>query len=180
MEPFRKVINPGKVNVGLVNPAPVFCSIKWDGERLSISGVVGPTRNGNCSGGCGQILGDLLQLVSITDGWSYAMVHKLHELWDRWHLNDLRAGTPTQEAHLRSLKVGGAEPWLNFTSKGYPNGGDHYAWAKHVLAEAGLQPDNSVWGGYSYGSQWLTEEVPEEVLAYLAALPDTTVTPAWV
>lgn len=34
--------------------------------------------------------------------------------------------------------------------------------------------------GYRYGSSWLKREVPESVLEFLAALPPTTVTPAWV
>jgi hypothetical protein len=34
--------------------------------------------------------------------------------------------------------------------------------------------------GYKYGSAWLFEEVPSDVLAWLAALPDTRIIPAWV
>lgn len=34
--------------------------------------------------------------------------------------------------------------------------------------------------GYKYGSQWLREEVPADVLAWLAALPETDIKPAWV
>ena len=34
--------------------------------------------------------------------------------------------------------------------------------------------------GYKYGTSWLTEEVPGDVIDWLFALPDTTVKPAWV
>lgn len=34
--------------------------------------------------------------------------------------------------------------------------------------------------GYKYGSAWLREEVPTDVLAFLQGLPDTDVKPAWV
>ena len=34
--------------------------------------------------------------------------------------------------------------------------------------------------GYKYGSAWLREDVPGDVLAFLAELPDTDVPPAWV
>lgn len=34
--------------------------------------------------------------------------------------------------------------------------------------------------GYKYGTSWLMEEVPEDVIDWLFALPDTTVKPAWV
>lgn len=34
--------------------------------------------------------------------------------------------------------------------------------------------------GYQYGHAWQTEEVPQEVIDWLFALPDTPVKPAWV
>lgn len=34
--------------------------------------------------------------------------------------------------------------------------------------------------GYKYGTAWLREDVPDEVLAELAAFPETEVEPAWV
>ena len=48
--------------------------------------------------------------------------------------------------------------------------------AREELRKVGLHPDN----GYLYGSAWLKEEVPTEVLAYLHALPESKLTPAWV
>lgn len=34
--------------------------------------------------------------------------------------------------------------------------------------------------GYKYGTSWLKEDVPEDVLQFLYNLPDTTREPAWV
>lgn len=34
--------------------------------------------------------------------------------------------------------------------------------------------------GYKYGSSWLKEEVPQDVIDWLFSLPEPTVTPAWV
>ena len=34
--------------------------------------------------------------------------------------------------------------------------------------------------GYSYGSAWLKETLPQEIIDYLRGLPETTLTPAWV
>lgn len=65
-------------------------------------------------------------------------------IWKRWHLNDMRAGTPAQEAWLRQ----------------YGHGKD-YTETLAKLTEAGYNPDN----GYVYGSKWLTEELPPEVIA---------------
>jgi hypothetical protein len=34
--------------------------------------------------------------------------------------------------------------------------------------------------GYKYGSAWLYEEIPADVIAWLQALPDTDRKPAWI
>lgn len=40
MDAFTKVVRPGKVQCGAYK-RDMFCSVKWDGKELSISGVVG-------------------------------------------------------------------------------------------------------------------------------------------
>ena len=102
------------------------------------------------------------------------MLRKFFAVWERWHLNDLTAGSPAQEEFLRTH----AAEWETYKA----NAGSipsHYTWACKVLATAGLHPDPGH-NGYRYGSAWLKEEVPEDVLAWLRALPDTDVMPAWV
>lgn len=82
------------------NPV-VFCVINFDAEGcLSITGVVGPRPDGDCQGGCGQIdLVKLLEMVaSFCDGWSYDLVLKFAEIWERWHLNDMRPECSHQRA----------------------------------------------------------------------------------
>lgn len=69
----------------------VFATIRWDGTRLLISGVVGPRANGDVSGSCGQI--DLSEVVDQEPGVN---VDKLAEVWNRWHLNDMRPGCEHQ------------------------------------------------------------------------------------
>lgn len=41
--------------------------------------------------GCGQNEFDLLELQTLEPDWTVGDVAKLHELWQRWHLNDMRA-----------------------------------------------------------------------------------------
>ena len=76
-------------------------------------------------------------------------------IWEQWHLNHMKAGTPAQEAHLKGLKY----------EYGKEN---HFDWAKRKLAEAGLQPDN----GYNYGSAWLKQEIPADVIAEIESWSD--------
>ncbi len=76
-------------------------------------------------------------------------VQRMRAIWERWHLNDMCAGSPAQEEYLRAHPV----------EYKYPE--SHYDKACEVLRAVGLHPDN----GYLYGSRWLREELPPEVLA---------------
>ena len=145
----------------------IYCSIKLSEDgRLSISGVEGPTPSGNCIGGCGQIgmhLRNEQHEIQLAPGWTRDMLARFFDVWERWHLNDMKAGTPAQMAELEK-----------HTFK--HEYGSHYDWACKLLEEAGLNPDK----GYRYGTAWLREDVPEDVIAFLQSLPDTDKTPAWV
>ena len=85
-------------------------------------------------------------------GFEYSDVLKIQNIWNRWHLNDLRAGTPKQEEFVREWKL----------THNYD-----YTIVCEALEEAGLLYDN----GYKYGSSWLKEELPTDVIQYLFSLP---------
>lgn len=143
----------------------IFCRIKFDGGRLSISGVEGPDPNGNCRGGCGQIVMHDWHIHAYAEGWDAAKVAHFREVWKRWHLNDLRAGSPAQEQYLREHPV----------SVSYPEA--PYQKASAVLEAAGLNPDPET--GYRYGRAWHLEAVPQSIIDYLEGLPVSPVAPAW-
>ena len=86
---FIKVIRPGHGPDG-----HVFCSIEYRNGNLSISGVEGPTRNGNARGGVGQITDFEIEMYAA--GWDAEKVKAFKEVWERWHLNDMRAGCEHQ------------------------------------------------------------------------------------
>lgn len=166
---------PGDTHIGQVR----------DAGCLSLTGQIGPKRNGDAEGSSGQIVDELdpADFNSFAEGWSAELVDRVRETWKRWHLNDMRAGTPEQEARLRELKYDRAR-----------HGSDHYPWAKAELERADLQPqvigtkehtaetcpgrpcstdcDHVETLTYSYGSAWLSEVVPEDVLAFLKELPE--------
>lgn len=83
-----KVINPCICDV-YKGTANGFVKIEYVNEKLSISGVVGPTRNGDCKGSCGQCI-DEISAGTPADGWTKEMLDKLCEIWKEWHLNDMR------------------------------------------------------------------------------------------
>lgn len=102
---FRKIVNPGTVQAsssrtGREVQAQVFCKIEWDGRKLSISGVEGPTSNGDCLGSCGQIdMGfrdGTRRLSAFSAGWRDATWADFLAAWGKWHLNDLTAGCEHQ------------------------------------------------------------------------------------
>lgn len=160
---FRKTVSPGLAPSGR-RRARVTVHIEYQDGKLSLSGDHGGSR--------GQINmrfahrdskhNDNRYSAPIRAGafkfdksWTAKHWLDLLDIWKRWHLNDMRAGTPEQEQHLRENPVNAV----------YPQ--SHYDLACESLAKAGLNPHN----GYSYGSKWLREEVPAEVLEQLAKLP---------
>lgn len=176
-----KIINIGKIDVyGNGRKSNIFCHIQTKstdkGLTLSITGVVGPRSNGNAAGSCGQIIMDYKEYhhnghASIADitpapGWDYDMIRKFFDIWQRWHLNDLRAGCEHQEAAIKDRDL------------------RNKALYPMSLYELILSDFHNIYHcdicDYNYGSAWNTEQLPVGVLHFLKNLPDTTITPAWV
>lgn len=151
---MNKVINPGSNKNG-----NVFCKISIVNGKLSIVGVEGPKSNGNCKGSCGQI--DPLKIDNFKPLWNQELVDKLNVIWDRWHLNDMRAGTILQEKAIREWVV---------------NNRYDYTSACEYLKSINLYED----GDYKYGTAWLKEDLPVDVIDFLCNLPDSKLVPAWV
>jgi hypothetical protein len=151
--------------------APVFCKIEYKDNKLSITGVEAPLKNGDCLGGCGQIVDTLKYDLSLQpeEGWDEDMIAKFVSIWERWHLNDMNAGSPLQERAVRAWKMHG---------RAYD-----YVKIKSWLTEGGLNPDpcfKKDGKDYDYGSGWIAEEVPDDVLEWLDNLPFSKVTPNWI
>jgi hypothetical protein len=75
-----------------------WVKVKYEGGRLSITGVEGPLRNGDARGGCGQIVMDEWCFDSYREGWNADMVRHLRDVWNDWHLNDLSPCSPEMRA----------------------------------------------------------------------------------
>jgi hypothetical protein len=86
---FRRHVNLGKAmtynSKGHVIMASVFATIEYRDGKLSITGVHGPRSNGDAYGSCGQCI-DTARTCS----------PRFADLWDRWHLNDMRPGCEHQ------------------------------------------------------------------------------------
>lgn len=164
-EAFTRTLRPGTVPTWGGGRMSVFVSVKFDGERLSITGVEGPRANGNATGSVGQIAMGYAhrdpadndarertptgpEAFNFAAGWDAEAWLSLLDVWKRWHLNDMRA----ECEHQRELG------WKYETHKGQ---------ACPVC-------------GYVIGTEWRRETVPADVLDFLLGLPESDRVPAWV
>lgn len=118
--------------------------------RLSISGA-GLERSARDIAYGGQCRDALEELRELAPGWTQADVDSIAAIWDRWHLNDLRAAC----AHMDLPE-----------DKSYDA-------RHHIECEAGT--------GYKYGTAWLVEPLPDDVVTEmqrLQSLPVGTI-PDW-
>lgn len=239
---FEKILCLGSEPLGSGDRAAlIYAKVQYDGKRISFTGVVGPLRNGDARGSAGQIIMsyreyDKRGYLSLADivpakDWNPGLIREFFDAWNRWHLNDMRAGCEhqrewptgeeleiityrlTPEAFVERRAVEGAiqismrangtaaitddeRAILNLpmSTHAAPDadgpGSGRYEVDKRETKTAGwVFPSEHPRGlltkpcdvcGHKYGSTWRFEPVPEDVLEWLRALPDTQSTPAWI
>ncbi len=169
-----KVVRLGTTAIGNNGASvSVFCRIQYKDGRLSITAVEGPLRSGNAVGSCGQILGhyDIKEIMSMrpAPGWDAEVISRFFQIWERWHLNDMRASSPAQRKKL--YEVHGYYRHVPYNE------------AVKTLDSHGLLVDHGYYHNgkpYRFGSAWLSEPVPNDVIEFLENLPETDKNPAWV
>jgi hypothetical protein len=178
MKNFKKVVRIGFRS----DSGSTYCQINYTDGKLSISGVEGPLRTGNCRGSCGQIImginDEYLNTLKFAPGWDLDTAKKFLMIWDKWHLNDMRAGCKHQRAeNWEDERI----PKNEYS--GYA-GQDERGYLAIGITESehprGLLSKACPTCGYHYGSAWLLEPVPESVLEFLISLPNSDKKPAWV
>ena len=153
----RNIYSPGKVDYNNTGRANCPVEIEWELKdgRFSMSGNIWmPSRRDIYAGG--QNLEEIGALFP-----DDAKVQRMVAIWRRWHLNDMRAGTCAQEEIIEAHKS---------EFPGYPT--SFYVWACELLRSHDLYEDN----GYKYGSRWLKEEIPADVIAEIESWSQETVT----
>ena len=159
MKTFDKTVVIGRVNgvhYGYKHGQSLEVTVEVElrqeqkGLELSICGNVWNKRKTDvlC---CGQNNDTLLEHLNKhefkTLNESFVTLRKLFAVWERWHLNGTRAGCEHQRKLLRDKTK-------------HP---DHDYTKLIEFAEFKKCPEC----GYSYGSQWLHEELPEEVIKFV-------------
>jgi hypothetical protein len=173
--PFRKTLRLGTLDLGNgARRSSVYVQISYlptvgdpTLRRLSFSGVEGPRANGDADGTRGQINLEAQRIIDgiePADGWDVPRIRRVFMVWDRWHMNDCRAGSPRQMDWLREHPI-----------TVYPD--SHYEEASRRLAAVGLNPDPRFLrdgNPYLYGRAWLYETVPGGILNEIRSWPDGT------
>ena len=166
---MKKVLKIGRIKVNnRYMPISIEVNLQTKKEKLvlSITGQYWDNKKRDCYTG-GQIYDTLLtdiNEIEFKDNWNKDKLLKLIKIWKRWHLNNLNAGSPKQEAYLRPLY------------EAY-DGHEWYDYAKTELKKAGLNPDMSYQhhnikgtNGYLYGHSWIHEDLPQEIITYIENL----------
>jgi hypothetical protein len=168
---FTRIVNIGLAGVCKGKRARVYIKIEYKDGRLSIIGVHGALVNGDCLGGYGQIVNTLKIVDTPAVGVNLQTINKIVEIWERWHLNDMNAGTVEQEEYLRNYYRINRD-----VKKSY---GNDVKLLKEVSLYIVDHPKNKG-ETYTYGTGWLTEEVPDNVIEFLYWLPESETKPAWI
>ena len=241
---MRRVINPAMGRTYEGRTYNIYVEINYKDGKLSIHGVGGPKSNGDCIGSCGQNVSEV-RSGDPKDNWTPEMITKLCDIWDRWHLNDMRPEcehqralgwkekarqkvklyhwTITTEANtqkraaenaaVKYLKDGKTflptreqiffarlEYFLTTSTETlpekiasyytpqkslYPGGQNHIeektlGWLRPEEHPDGLLCRPCPVCGYKYGTSWLKEEVPKDVIDWLFSLPISKIVPAWI
>ncbi len=241
---MKKIINPCICGcfryLDKTLQANAFVKIEFENGKLSISGVIGPKTNGDCWGSCGQCTDEIRQGTP-KENWSKEMLNKLCDIWDEWHLNDMRpyckhqkelgwdkkankkvtlyhytltakalkekndveklalemakqgkTFTPTREQIIALNREYFKTSWKEIDDENYQpkkslyngDGGSTeiktLGWLRESDHPDGILSKECPVCGYKYGSAWIKEDVPKEVIDWLFALPDTKVKPAWI
>jgi hypothetical protein len=150
---MQKTILLGSVDYNQTGKSncPVDFEVSWDGKRFSATATIWRGANRREALVCGQCLEEAAAHLPENQ-----LAQRILAVWRDWHLNDMRAGSPAQQAWLKANPVEAV----------YPE--SHYEKACKALAEVGLNPDpGHLHNGkpYAYGSAWLTEEIPAETVS---------------
>lgn len=122
-------------------------SLYWE---FSACGNIWNTRHTDiiCGGQC------LDELNKIAEIHAVAEFREVYDLWKKYHLNGMTAGSPAQESAIKEYKAENAKQGKRYD----------YTEACEFLEARGLLDDEGyIYEGkpYRYGTAWLVTEIPE-------------------
>ena len=150
---MRKIISFGKIDFNNTGKKinEVEIEVNYSNDRLSICGSVWNSKKTDIIAG-GQCLDSIKPYFKHNKEFNY-----LFTIWKEYHLNDMKAGSPLQEAFIKNLNL------------------DNYNYESvcKELENAGLLIDDSYLHDdkpYRYGSAWIFSPIPESVKNYIQTI----------
>jgi hypothetical protein len=217
MKNFKKEVYIGRLKDD--HRYHVFVKIEYNNKRLSITGEE-TTKNKKYFRSSGQITLDPNE-IEFAPGWNKEKVERLENIWNKWHLNDMRTGCEHQRKNwnfdkeieivdftwskkfndMRKRAEDGlmSEQEYNEYKQLVPNvfeatvNTTRHRWMspiicgllyKKLIRITGTRTNQVRWVhqdehpdgllckpceicGYKYGTKWIHEDVPEEILQEL-------------
>ena len=133
----------GKIDYNDCGKKINLVEIDWEfkGDKFTMSGGIWNSKKTDYLQ-CGQCLDTIKRFFP-----KHKIFNEMYEIWQKWHLNDLKAGSPQQEHYINSLCL-----------KKYD-----YDIVRNELKKIHLLKDQSfIHNGqpYEYGTAWLKAEIP--------------------
>lgn len=159
---YKKTIKLGTMPVEI----EVEIRDREQGPELTISGAIWKPHRGDIVEG-GQNTDSIAELFEDTP--LAPKVQRIVEVWKRWHLNGMRAGCEHQRAEGWDKRpIDPSKPTdaygRHFPGQGQPSW-NMLAWVRPDEHPDGLLGKPCPVCGYKYGTAWLTEPLPEEIIA---------------
>lgn len=122
-------------------------------KKLTELSICGDYRATPKRPGCfGQIYDTIKELYQFFNKDDLKRVKTIVKIWEKWHLNDLHAGTEKQE---NALQAAGLTAWAS-----------QYEKCCDYLKSINLYEDR----GYKFGCGWLSEILPKRIITTLERL----------
>lgn len=113
---YRRILNPFKSSLpAYTNQFQVYFAIeirKFCGNKhpdVSVHGVHGPLKNGNCMGSVGQNIDEYLNLpedkITYNKGWNKEKYKELIKFWKENHLHSVDIDTPYYHEIIKTAKT---------------------------------------------------------------------------
>lgn len=166
---LKRTITIGRTKHGGI--VEITAALSADG-RFSAQGSVWNHVHSDITSG-GQNLDHIAEEVAQWVAGGREALATVRAWWQRWHLNDMRAGCEHQRAGGWAERPIDPSKPLNSYGKHFP-GQRQDSWNMLTWVPRGEHPEGLLSHpcptcGYKYGSQWLKEEIPADVQANMRA-----------
>lgn len=166
---MKKTYSPGKIDYNGSGRKNCKVTVEWElketskGMVFSMSGGIWNPR-GSDYYTCGQCIDEIAGYFP-----NDAKLQSMLKVWERWHLNDMKAGCEHQRAEgWYKRPIDPSKPTDTYGKHFEGQQGSSWnllSWVRKNEHPQGLMCEPCPTCGYKYGTAWLHEPIPDEVIA---------------